>query len=109
MDQLNRLCEDAVKILKQSHELPPPELQSKVDQVENLLARLRDSLIQRVRSDQTVPVSRFKDPLDRVNITISLIAGLVYPNSRFQREYIADSIGILDRLRSDLQREGEGD
>lgn len=103
---MSELCGQAIGYLERACELPPQELERNVDRAENVVVALRDSLIQRLRSESPgvgPETGRWRAPLDQVNVSLSLITGVAYPSSRIHRNYIEDARQVLMGLQKELQ------
>ena len=96
---LTAQCREAVAILDRALDLPPLQVGREVDEVENLVARLRDALIARLRQAEIAPeVSRLREALSLANMALSLIVGVEYPATGLQRSAIEEARDTLARL-----------
>lgn len=79
--------------------LPVDELETGLDEVQLKIVDLRDRMIEKVRlgGDRTV-----QHYLRQVNLALSLIFGLEYPVSEFQRNKIDQTVAVLKPLAAIL-------
>jgi len=99
LPSLVALGQKAVEILEQALHLAPPRLGKEMDEVEQVVSRLRDILIQYLRQDQTSSaVPRWQAALASVNAALSLIVGVEYPAAGPQRSSIEQARDTLARM-----------
>lgn len=107
-DSLDAICSRAIACLHQAFDLPPERLKSKVDQAENLVVKLRNAMIDRLRAEQdggrSLRPSRWRAPLDQVNMCLSLIAGVAYPGSKIHHNYVEDACRVLLEVRKEIEQ-----
>ncbi len=82
--------------LEYLRDVPVDELETGLDEVNLKMVDLRDRLIERCRSEQCAQEAA--GYLRQVNIAISLIFGLAYPVTGFQRRKIEQAVGVLKPL-----------
>jgi hypothetical protein len=100
-----KLCEKAEKILHEALDLHPDKLQEEVEEVENIFSKLRDCLIALLREDARVmPLqqSRWRKPLDHVNVAISLVTGIVYPSAGIHRVRMEEARDMIEKAKEML-------
>jgi formate-dependent nitrite reductase membrane component NrfD len=96
---LAALGQNAVEMLEQALHLTPPQLGKEIDEVEQVVSRLRDILIQYLRQDQTSTVApRWQAALAGVNAALSLIVGVEYPAAGPQRSSIEQARDTLAQM-----------
>ncbi|MCC6179083.1 MAG: hypothetical protein IT305_27550 [Chloroflexi bacterium] len=103
------LCMVAITALDRALDRPSTEVDSQADVAERAVARLRDTLIETLRAQQTgsqpagssAPgdAAKTRSALDQVNVALSLIVGVVYPSGGPQRQLLEQA---RDSLRSTL-------
>jgi hypothetical protein len=91
---MSDLRQKAVQLMDEALDKPPVELKAEVDQVERIVAALRDELIDRLRSS---PDEKTRTELDGVNAALSLIVGLEYPVGGLQRDMLKLARSALER------------
>ncbi len=97
------LCQKAIEVLDQAFEVPIGELESKVDQVERIVLGIRDRLIAQARATGQGPEhSRLRKSLEQVNIAVTLLAGVEYPASGIQRNYMEQAKKTLKNIQEDI-------
>lgn len=102
-ESLRDLCRNALSALEDSFGLPPNQLGQRIDRVENRVVMLRDGLIDRYRKeDRSAGASVWRDPLDRANLALALVACVEYPATGLHRSYLKDAQKVLKDLRQDL-------
>lgn len=102
---MGKLCSRAIDYLDRAYELPPEELERNVQRAETAVVELRNSLIQRLRgeaSQGSEGQARWRPPLDRVNVSLSLITGVAYPSTRIHRNYVEDARQVLMGVKREL-------
>jgi hypothetical protein len=99
------LCRKSIQLLEQGLGRPPAELQLDVDKVENLVAKVRDCFIQRLRQDQSSRNSRWRGPLDEINVAVSLIAAVEYPATGVNRVHTEQALKIIERIQRNVSDE----
>jgi hypothetical protein len=85
------LAREAIRLLQDAIDKPPPELKGEVDEAERAIVAVRDSLIERLRAGEQV-----RQALDRVNVALSLVVGVEYPQGGLARP-------MLEQARDELQ------
>ncbi len=93
------LCRKSIRLLERGLDQETTELQQDVDKVENLVARVRDCFIERLREDRHHAHSRWRALLDEVNVAVSLIAAVEYPATGVNRTHTAQALEILKRIQ----------
>jgi hypothetical protein len=89
-------CQQAVDRLKQALHAPPSSIRKAVDEAEQMVAQLRDGVIQHVRQAGTSPAApRWHTALERINAALSLIVGAEYPVAGIQRSTIEQAAETL--------------
>ncbi len=73
--------------------VPVDELETGLDEVNLKMIDLRDRMIERCRRDQGNPALR--NYLGQINLGLTLIFGLEYPLTGFQRKKIEQAVGVL--------------
>ena len=96
------LCRKSIQLLEKGLKRPPAELQLDVDKVENLVAKVRDCFIERLRKDQSAANSRWRAPLDEINVAVSLIAAVEYPATGVNRVHTEEALKIIRNLEKDV-------
>gem|GEM_PF-1713742 len=95
-------CQQAVDRLKQALHESPSCLGKDVDAVEQIVTRLRDRLIQRLRQTSPSPeATRWQTALGRINAALSLIVGVEYPIAGIQRSAIEQASATLAQVLTD--------
>ena len=89
------LAEHCITQLQDALDLPPAEVSSEVDRVEQELARLRDRLINELRTQQAV---QDRTALERVNAVLSLVVGVEYPATGIPRNLLTQAQEALNDL-----------
>jgi hypothetical protein len=95
------MCHQAMEFLDAAVDLPVDKLEWQVDKAEITAVKLRDRLIELLRKDiRSMPAeqSRWREPLDHVNVAISLITGVEYPSAGIHRERIGQAKETLDKI-----------
>jgi hypothetical protein len=86
---------------------PPMQLGKEVDDVEQMVTRLRDTLIHHLRRNSTSSAApRWRAALARINMALSLIVGVEYPAAGIQRSSIEQARDTLAQMLADLQDDG---
>jgi hypothetical protein len=81
---------------------PPSCLGKDVDAVEQIVTRLRDRLIHRLRHAGSSPeATRWQAALERINAALSLIVGVEYPIAGIRRSAIAQASATLAQVLTD--------
>jgi TolA-binding protein len=87
---------DTIQFIGKAMSLEPNELEREVEEAERKVVKLRDCLIERLRKDAgNVSPSRWRKPLDQVNVALSLIAAVEYPATGIHRSYMEDATKVL--------------
>jgi formate-dependent nitrite reductase membrane component NrfD len=95
-------CQQAVDRLTQAMQEPPAGLGRDVDAVEQIVTRLRDGLIQRLRHAGAAPeATRWQAALARINAALSLIVGVEYPSAGIQRTALEQASATLAQVLTD--------
>jgi hypothetical protein len=93
------LCREAIRLLERGLDQGTTELQQDVDKVENLVAKVRDCFIERLREGRDHEHARWRALLDEVNVAVSLIAAVEYPATGVNRAHTTQALKILKRIR----------
>ena len=99
------LCRKSIRLLQEGLDQPPAELQLNVDKVENLVAKVRDCFIERLREDEHQETSRWSDPLNEINVAVSLIAAVEYPATGVNRVHTQEALKIIEKIEKDMAAE----
>ncbi len=100
---LAELCRESSKILEEALDMPPRELGGAVEQAQKRVVGVRDCLIERLRADDRSGKQSFdRKALDRINVALSLIAGLAYPATGIHKRYMKDATKILEEVQNEL-------
>ncbi len=76
--------------------LPVDQLETALEEVNLKMVDLRNRMIERCRRDQCDQLSR--DYLKQLNVALSLIFGLAYPVTGFQRNKIEQAVRVLQPI-----------
>lgn len=99
---LAEMWEKAMSILERSLNAPAEQVGPEIDEAENMVAAMRDSLIDRLRSNgDAARNSRYYEALGRVNAALSYIVGVEYPTSGVLRESVEKARDALKEVPSD--------
>ncbi len=94
---------EVISHLDMALKLPPEELEKEVDGAERRVAHLRDCLIEALKKDMQVNgQSRWRKPLNGVNVALAFIASAAYPTTGVDRNYLEDAKKVLDGIVRDL-------
>ena len=92
-------CQEAVTLLDRALQLPALQVGKEVDEVEQVVVRLRDALIHQLRDQTTSSASpRLREALSCTNAALSLIVGVEYPAAGIQRSAIEQARHALAQL-----------
>ncbi len=99
------LHREVVNHLNESLKLPPDKLEEEIDVAERKAAGLRDCIIEKFRQESiTGGKSKWRKPLDDVNVALGLIASVAYPATGIHRSYLEQAEKILSDMEEDLSR-----
>jgi hypothetical protein len=99
------LCRKSIRLLRKGLDRPPAELQLDVDKVENLVAKVRDCFIERLRQDESHQTSRWRGPLNEINVAVSLIAAVEYPATGVNRVHTQEALEIIEKIEKGIAGE----
>ncbi|HEX8947476.1 MAG TPA: hypothetical protein VF790_00865 [Dissulfurispiraceae bacterium] len=86
MERENQLVENAIRKLEEVRSKPVMELESGLHEAQQRLIAVRDQLIEKIRGGNRDP--SLQSSLGQANAALSLIFGLEFPLSGFQRKKI---------------------
>jgi hypothetical protein len=90
----------AIEAIDRAIPEPTAELKQDVDVAERAIAELRDCLIHALRRAPDGPdAQRRRQLLDRVNVALSLVAGVEYPSAGIQRKQLEQARDVLRQAR----------
>lgn len=93
---LTTQCQEIVAKLDQALQTSPRQIKQEVDEVESLLAQLRDRLIDQLRYERSSPMASYRRiMLDRCNTALSLVIGVEYPAAGIQRSALQQARDLL--------------
>jgi hypothetical protein len=96
---VNRLYHEALSLLENALGLPVDQLEREVDEVERRVSKLRDGLIENLRLDLDADgQSRWRNPLDKVNLALAFIASVAYPSTGIHRSYMEQAKDALSGM-----------
>ncbi len=90
------IIKSVVGKLEYLKDIPIDELETGLDEVNLKMVDLRDRLIERVRREQSN--QELRHYLNQTNLALSLIFGLEYPVTGFQRNKIDQAVAVLKPL-----------
>ncbi len=82
----------AAEALDRAAKAPWQEVIREADQAERIVVRLRNRLIDEIRQEDA---RDWRLPLQRLNLSLSLIAGIEYPSSGIRRNVIEQARDVL--------------
>lgn len=92
------LCARARALIAAALQRQPSELGQEVDEIERIVARLRDALIERLRREDAAgaDTARTRRALDPVNAALSLVVGVEYPAGGIHRKLLEQAGAVLE-------------
>jgi HPt (histidine-containing phosphotransfer) domain-containing protein len=99
---LGVMCGQAIRLVDKALELSPQQMHQEADVVENMVVQVRDALIDRFRDDDHAPDSRWRIPLQKANIAVSLIAAVQYRSAGLYQSYMEDTRTMLQEIEEAL-------
>ena len=100
---LEELYRDVMRSVDAIIVMAPRDLKKEVDEAERRVVKLRNCLIDRLRQDSgSSGPSRWRKPLDRVNVALSLIAAIDYPATGIRRRHLEDAQQVLRSIERHL-------
>lgn len=98
MNALQEDVFDAIGILRQTPNLPSPQVVTLAGHAERKAVKVRDSLIVNLRQQPAGPdAAEMRRSLRQVNLALTCLSRLVYP-AALQREHIDEAIQELDKI-----------
>jgi hypothetical protein len=95
-DDLTAPTREALAALDKGISAPTREALSLADVAERTLVQVRDGLIERHREDG--PSAGWREPLEKVNVALSLVAGVDYPAQKVKRKPLEQARDLLHLL-----------
>lgn len=96
---LVELYQEAIELIERAKQVQPRHLSEDVDAAERAVVRLRDELIERLRSERAPDTAaRTRAALNNVNMALSLIVGVEYPAAGIQRTLLEQAGAALRDL-----------
>ncbi len=107
-EELIQLCQEAMQELKNACAMEARKLGKEVDFAEMRVARLRDCLIDQIRSETTSSgASPWKPILNQVNTTLSFIVGVEYPAMGIHRNLLEQGLQVLKQVQKEVEQIGQ--
>lgn len=104
-ENLIQLCQEARSELEKAMNMEPRKLGQEVDFAEVGAAKLRDCLIDRIRSEYPAHgSSQWKPVLERVNTALSFIVGVEYPAMGIHRNLLEKALQVLKDAQEMVER-----
>ncbi len=89
----------AVTLLKESRQLPTPQMLDLVDAALRRVVKVRDAMIASVRS---TPSLVLRAMLDQVNVALSTLASIQYPGA-LEHEHLDEVMNLLHKLLAESE------
>ncbi len=104
-EELIRLCQEATQELKKAYAMETRKLGKEVDFAEMRVAKLRDCLIDQIRSETTSGGSSpWKPVLNQVNTALSFIVGVEYPAMGIHRNLLEQGLEVLKKVQKEVEQ-----
>ncbi len=97
-----KLYQEVMSHLEKTFSLPPDGLEQEVEEVERGVARLRDCLIDNLRHEQHAGQSRWRKPLNTVNVALAYVASVAFPTTGIHKSYMEQAKDVLAGMEGDL-------
>ncbi len=106
-EELIQLCREATQELKKAYDMEARKLGKEVDFAEVRVAKLRDCLIDYIRSENvSAGSSPWKPVLNQVNTALSFIVGVEYPATGIHRNLLEQGLKVLKKVQKEVEHIG---
>lgn len=107
-EELIQLCQEATQELKKAYRMEARKLGKEVDNAEMRVAKLRDCLIDYIRSENAAAgSSAWKPILNQVNTALSFIVGVEYPAMGIHRNLLEQGLEVLKKVQKEAEQIGQ--